>query len=626
MSKEKTVMSWAIMCSLSWLPVAMYALFLKRVDIDAKYFPLLYSVSNIGERPGYTDRLFMYKDDLFLGFVLMPLLIILSLYFLPRKRWLAAGWLCASLLAVALLYANMHSWGTVGRFMTYTAAVEAFSFGLQNPNFIGLYIDVESWTKISIITVTVVLGFSLAGRLCRVALLGSGARYGVGVVLLLAGGVSLAGSLSAMKATPIARSYLVSSIAALTDRGGSSASGDVASPAELVEAFRQLAGTTGSPTVDGPYAAAKENDLIVFIVETGSSRFVDLKNDLEDFPTLQRLSGNSLLAFNHHSTFPASSESLFSFFFSLYPPRSYYSTCVVGASLKFTRPFPGFVSSLKDMGYHTATYLPFRDALPLDLVLRANLGFDRVYYAQSEERLDGRDQMALDTMKKDISGWLRSGERYAVVFLPQAGHAPWPGRPKSRSISEHGKMVAARHDKWLGEVVDILAKYGRLDRTVIVFTGDHGIRTTAEDPDFRSGFIDEYSFRVPLMIYSKAAFPEPVYINELTSHIDVSPSLQNLFGVVRDHSPEQGVSLWDKSISKRSVFFLGNWYLGADGFRRDGRFAMYSEVLDISFASDRLSFNIDSLSRNPEETREIRKRVRDLYELQQRWVKAFLCR
>jgi hypothetical protein len=293
---------------------------------------------------------------------------------------------------------------------------------------------------------------------------------------------------------------------------------------------------------------------------------------------------------------------------------------------RLSRPIPGFLSKLRDSGYVTSLYLPYNDVVPLDHTLHQNQGFSTVYFAQSEENQGkGMDVQALDAMKADISGWLASGQRYAAVFLPQIGHAPWPGRPESVSIAEYGKRIAIMQDEWLGQIVDVVEKAGRLDKTLILFVGDHGIRTTREDPQFNAGFLDEYSFRVPLLLFSKSAFEQPLYIEMLTSHIDISPSVLDLLGIERDRSIEQGLALWDAGLKQRTTFFFGNWYFGADGFHKDGVFKMYSEVLDTSFVNDKLRFNASNILKNSEESISVRDTTRKIYAIQQRWLKQYIC-
>jgi len=128
-----------------------------------------------------------------------------------------------------------------------------------------------------------------------------------------------------------------------------------------------------------------------------------------------------------------------------------------------------------------------------------------------------------------------------------------------------------------------------------------------------------------LLIFSKSAFSRPTYINTLTSHVDVSPTLLDLHGVNRNKSLEQGFDLWDPGLKDRVMFFLGNWYFGADGFHENGEFKMYSEVLAVSFANHRLQFDASNLVEGKGETIEIRDKTRKLYALQQEWLKQYFC-
>ncbi len=388
----------------------------------------------------------------------------------------------------------------------------------------------------------------------------------------------------------------------------------------------RLAKTKSMDVGEKYFGLAKDSDVIVFVLETGASRFIDLRDDLESFPVLSRLAENSLTGLNHHATFPATSESLFSVFNSIYPPRNYYSSCVMSGNVKLSRPLPGFLSKLSAQNYVTSLYLPYNDVVPLDHILHQNQGFSKIYYAQSEKNQGkGMDIQALNAMKADIAGWLASDQRYAAVFLPQAGHAPWPGRPESVSVAEYGKRVAIQQDEWLGQIVDVVEKAGRLDKTVILFIGDHGIRTTREDSQFNAGFLDEYSFRVPLLLFSKSAFAQPVSIETMTSHIDISPSVLDLLGIERDRSIEQGLALWDTGLQQRTTFFFGNWYFGADGFHQDGVFKMYSEVLGMSFENDELKFNASNIIKDNEENASVRDITRQIYTIQQEWLKQYIC-
>jgi len=82
------------------------------------------------------------------------------------------------------------------------------------------------------------------------------------------------------------------------------------------------------------------------------------------------------------------------------------------------RVFRVFISLLKEIGYETSLYLPYRGVVPLDHALHQNVGFNKIYSAQAEENEGkGMDRQALEAMKADISGWMASDQRYVSVLL-----------------------------------------------------------------------------------------------------------------------------------------------------------------------------------------------------------------
>ena len=621
-------LSLATLYSLGWFPVAIFAIYMKYYEIVVRYSQLLFTGTNVGDHPAISDYLFLYKNDILFNFIVIPLSIIAVVFFLyPRRNILQFILISLSLGVLVLLYANLHSWGTIGRFLTWTAAVDAVTFAWQNPAFIGMYIDYDSRVKFFMLVLSVLVLFLGARLFSRNKTLVRMINVFVGAVLIVALAAVAYAANSRMEEIPVTRNFISLSISALFEtKWDGKYHSHAIEKEELIESFHALTHTRSHDNYSEYFGRSKDNDVVVFVMETASVRFMNLHDDLESFPVLNRLSRNSLIPTNHYTTFPATSESLFSLFSSIYPPRNYYSSCVVSDEVKFKHSFPGFVSSLKGRGYETSLYLPFNDVVPLDHVLHKNTGFNNIFFSQSEGGAGkGMDRFALESMKADISGWIASDQRYVAVFLPQIGHAPWPDRPESRSIGAHGKRVIRIQEKWIGELVELIDRAGRLDKTTIVITGDHGVRTAREDPELNTGYIDEYSFQVPLMIFSESAFSQPVYINMLTSHIDISPTILDLHGVNRDKALEQGLSLWDSGINDRTTYFLGNWYFGADGFHEDGDFKMFSEVLAKSFVNNRLQFDASNLVTDEGEAISVREKTRQLYALQQGWLRQHFC-
>lgn len=619
-AKSGWIAAWA------WLPIAAFSIYSKHIRIDQKYFALIHATSGVGPVPSIFDHLGLYRPELLIHLVLVPLAILVTVALWGGRRHVWYLWMLLAFLAVCLLYVNLHSWGTIGRFLTYTAAVDAISFVLVNPEFIGSYVDADSWLKLTLL-ISMTLGvLILAERLATSRFIFKSAKIGQLLMVACALTAAAAGTASTVKSTPIQGDFLVQAIRAMFEQAPATQSGPLPERKTLIAEFGELTETPTNLPIDGHFGAAADNDLIVLILETGSSRFVDLVDDLDSFPTLKELSRHSIIGAKHYSVFPATSEALFSLYASVYPPRSFYASCITGAQP--SRPFAGFISAMASAGYHTAAYFPFNFHVPLDRALYTNLGFEKLYFAQTYPAVPGqsRDRQALEEMKTDLRRWLGSHQRFAAVYLPQIGHAPWNDRPSSRSVREHGKMVAQQQDRWLSEIVELLRSVNRLERTTILVVGDHGIRTTIEDPEFVPGMIDSYSFQVPLLLYSANAFPAPLLVKHRTSHLDISPSLTHLFGLTSTNSAHQGMLLWDERARERALFFNADWYFGADGFAVGSTYAMFNEMLDIAFSSQQLKFSRANAVESETEKLEIKEKISKLYDLQGPWLERFLCR
>jgi phosphoglycerol transferase MdoB-like AlkP superfamily enzyme len=607
-----------------WLPVAAFWVYSKQLRIHDRYSPLIFEFSRLKGSETWIDHLAILYPDALIALTVVPGLMFAAVFAAPRHRALKLTLFVGSALVALLLYANLHSWGTIGRFMTGTAARAAAAFALEQPQMIESYVPLRSLAKLAAILALVAFGVGLLPRWSKRREVG--VLLGAATLTSMAAGLAVAGAFasSRMVSLPITRDFVGQSLASLADASDISPTAGF----DLKDLDHEFARLTNAPApTKSPYfGTARDTDLIVFVLETGASRFVDLPGDLASFPTLARLAPRSVIGRSHHSVFPATAESLFALYTSAYPARSLYSTCVVDMAPGANR-LPGFLSALEGQGYFTAAYLPFTSVVPLDKAVLGNLGLRKLYYAQEHPRPQGvaRDAMALDEMLKDIDQATDRNERYAMVYLPQVGHGPWPDRPANRSIREHGKAIAQIQDQWLGRIVDLLARKGRLDRTTIVFTGDHGIRTTTEDPDFVSGFIDEYSFKVPMLIHSPASFVQRIELAWPTLHLDLSPTLLDLYGLPTSKGA-QGAQFWTEGLEQRRLFFLANWYLGADGFKDEKGFAMHSEVVGLAFRNDRLSFNAGHVVHSASESAAIAGAVARLYAIQQQWITSRLCR
>jgi arylsulfatase A-like enzyme len=178
--------------------------------------------------------------------------------------------------------------------------------------------------------------------------------------------------------------------------------------------------------------------------------------------------------------------------------------------------------------------------------------------------------------------------------MPQIAHAPWLELGPGDDLPSRGHALQQLQVRWLAEVVRMLEEAGALGNTVVVLTADHGIRTTVEDPAFRRGTIDSYSFQVPFALYAPRTFEGRQFTHALTSHIDIEPSLSALLGVRNEEAYSEGVPLWAASEDRR-IYFFAEAYGGASGFYEKDYF-MSNLITDQQFRSPAMSFRTDSLA------------------------------
>jgi phosphoglycerol transferase MdoB-like AlkP superfamily enzyme len=612
-----------------WWPVLAFVCFSIYARIQTKYFAGLLVASGINSSPSLRDVLFLYRQDLIVIGVIVPLL---TAWCFVKLRFAVAAATTAILvlLAQALLYANLQSWGQVGSFLTWQAMSNAMSFGVTNPEFVGEYIALDSMLKLSFL-IALSAGVLAAGRLIwrrarLIRLWGMAGWLSVGAFALL----SLYGHTSSMRAAPISGSFVNNAVAALADTGTTTAAPPPAN--ELSARYGQLAHISQAAYRGPNFGVHQGSNLLVFVMETESIEFLDTRKGLPVHPALEALKSKLYVGTNHFSTFPASAESNLSILTGAYPPRAIYGTCLIDVPRTGGR-LPGPIPQLRDKGYKTAIYSPFRSQVPADKVVFEGTGFEKVAYGDDlpdtgGPRLPGsggKDLRTLNLLAKDIAGWAKAKQPFVAAFYPQVGHGPW-APSLGASVQERGASIAREQLNWLGQLVDVLRAEGQLDNTVIVLTGDHGVRTSVEDPKVKVGMIDWYSFHVPLLIYAPRADYSGLDAGLPSSHVDIPAELDELFGLPRLPSA-QGLALHDPERGARRSFLMAGWYYGANGYRDTGEAAMYSDLLDAVYARPdaKVEFGTAQLVTEARRRAEIRDRLAAMTALQEAWISERVC-
>ncbi len=360
------------------------------------------------------------------------------------------------------------------------------------------------------------------------------------------------------------------------------------------------------------FATEKDSNVIIVSFESGPHAVVDFERD-PDFRNLRLIAQQAFVANQHFTTYPYTSDALFSLFGSLYPNRlrrEILADSSAGASMPIHGNRLGVFNALRRNGYVVNVYLPEESLFESDSSMFSLFGAHDILVADANDQTEqrwvdaieettssipgyenvradereafetqlGNDLVSFDKVLDDLRKFAERDEKFAIVYLPLVGHAPWPSLEPSRSLLETGKDIFLIQDRWLGQIYELLEELEILDSTIVVVTADHGLRTAAEYPFLAPGTLNDISFRVPLVIRAPKALQRPVVIDHVTSHIDFAPTLLSLLGIESSAMHAIGSPVWDEQIGGRRTFFLADAYLGIDGYHETGTFVAYQRM------------------------------------------------
>jgi len=572
---------------------------------------------------GRWHALSFFRMDLLVGCILVPAAYFLVAVILPRKWSSRIAWTSSAILAL-MIYIQIQAMETTGSYISLHTLRVAVSWGLHEPLANTSFL---SWGIVAVVCVLALSSPMITGVLQK-RMQGRDAatfshrsrlllrRFGLAIAICAVAVTALAWA-PASPATVFHRSAMIVALRAYLDAGPveEGKAGEFAREMaaltipQLGERYRKLVHAP-PPARDATYwAKAQGYNVIFFVLETTPTRFLSVTGDLDAFPNLQKLREQSFVPTQHYTTFPVTHRALYSLFASLYPSPGDLSLPEKHAKVAL----PGMFRALAAKGYQTAAYMPFRWNGEYDDQMFEMLGVNRLIYPDAaifsnvvgasnagknwREARFQRDRSALALMEKDLTDWLSHRTNFAAVFLPQVGHVPLPlpdgDAPRSESqVLSQEKTILQAEDAWLGDLVQLLKSHNELEHTLIIVTGDHGIRVANEDPVFTPGLIDDYSFQVPFLLYAPGVLKQTKWIPWVTSHIDVPPTVLDLLGIDGERELMEGAPLWTPGIAGRSTYFFASRLLGADGYHRDGNFFMWNESSGFAYANQNLHFNI----------------------------------
>jgi hypothetical protein len=571
-------------------------------------------------------RLGLFVHDIWLNLLAIPLLLTAFVVVaFPRRRAIVA-FAMSALMSIAY-FIELQVQQEVGEYLSGVVADDVIGWTLAATGTAVDYVTPGSLFKLAALLIALP-AIAAIERLHRRT---PGTRTALVTRRILALPGLAAAVMAAVTAASALRSPLASSPLTETAIGRASRvlfragdvpgilSGDVDS---VLATFRSLTSTAPLDPRHAYVGREQQSDAIVFVMETGAARAFDPAIDGRTLPGIGQLYDKAFVTSRHYTSHPYSSDALYSIFSGLYPRGRRRLLRASGSS-----KIAGLMTSLDPGVSMRRVYVPSLYYIELDDRMYEAFGADAVYASDAEQdpslhaaaelrtqrfleglerdgsqfdrrrraRLEARlraDLQALERLKVDVADNIRSGRRYTVMFFPEIGHGPWVALRNEPTVLERGRTLMRLQDAWLKEILDLVRGFGRMDRTVVIVTGDHGVRTRAEDPSLPIGAISDYMFRVPLVVYAPQTLTTTVAIDRPTSHIDIAPTLLALAGRASEAAGMQGVPIWQRGTGDR-IYLLAFDYGGAEGFVENGRYYMRQGVTGAVFESPRLSFDAE---------------------------------
>jgi arylsulfatase A-like enzyme len=548
------------------------------------------------------QRLDFFTSDLAVALFVAPALgLFLFARLAHRRRLTYTLVFCVPLLA--LTYLHMIARQVIGEYLSWDLIREAVEWATRNPDTITDYVSPASLFKLAVLVGMALVALVSADRASKNdSPPDSRALAGLPITrtLLFCGAAATTLCILATRMgldtprTPLHDSALWNMNKSLF--GGSDRSYRPLADVSYLDGTREFRRTTRSdaPSATGhPVGSMRRANVVMFVVETGPAAVFDLAGEAAQWKGLSRLLGQSLVSGNHLTTYPYTSDAVFSILSGLYP----------GGRRQLLRhsagnQTPALFTLLSTSGYATAVFAPEIFTRELDETMYRLFGIEEVHIVETNP---GRDAMALapsygeqaelwkirgsaedarfdERLRADSKSLAQllsyikerhdAEQPFAVLYLPQASHAPWHGRG---DIRDRGLLQMKLQAMALDDIVEKLTALDELEDTIIVVTADHGIRTKIEDPSLNPGFASSYMFRTPLMIFAPRAVHESEWITAPTSHVDIAPTVLALLGHPDSQSIGVGLPIW-QATSDRRVYFLADGYGGFNGFVENGEY------------------------------------------------------
>jgi arylsulfatase A-like enzyme/Flp pilus assembly protein TadD len=267
-------------------------------------------------------------------------------------------------------------------------------------------------------------------------------------------------------------------------------------------------------------------------------------------PTLDRLANEGLRFDAVRTHVPLTLPSHASLMTSRIPPRHGVRD---NGAYSLDQSQPTLATALKSAGYRTAAFV---GAFVLDARFGLGKGFDLYDDQYGARPTMGRVEVVerrAEEVTTRAASWIRAAQApwfaWVHVYDPHEPYAP-PEPFASRHASAPYDGEVAYTDMALGRLIGDLQPAGRLERTVIIVTSDHGEGLGDHGERTHGLFAYDSTLHVPLIVWC-ANWIRPAVVADPVGLVDVGPTILDLLGVA--WSPADGRSLRRRLTGEESL-------------------------------------------------------------------------
>lgn len=350
-----------------------------------------------------------------------------------------------------------------------------------------------------------------------------------------------------------------------------------------------------TPTKKNQYTGMFEGYNVIELVLEGFSGYVI---DPQLTPTLYKLTHEGFVFNNYYTAlhFTSTSNGECQTLTGLYPkngsPITMTETGKKGTNLYFSLP-----QQLLRQGYLVQAYHP-NSQMYGRYESHTNLGYDYRQFGNGFDNLEVSNSGKLLWPQRDshmieasVDNYINSDKPFHVYYLTISGHMPYsdnrvvaPYRETVRAMSQYSETTqnyiatAMEVDKALALLLDKLEAAGKLDKTLIVATGDHipyfnvdtleeltGKKFGSSDDlqNIKESAIDFDVYKSALILWTPS-ITEPIQVDKVCCQVDILPTLSNLLGLEYDSRMLSGSDIL--SDSEGLVIFSSRCWKSDKGF------------------------------------------------------------